>query len=89
MNVAGAGVTVTIGVPTVLVVVVHVVMPREKEQPAGTAEAGLPPVAALAVPDMTARSATDVANDAAIRTWFKVTPSWCDVRDDVDGVPAV
>lgn len=71
MNVAGAGVTVTIGVPGVLVVVVHVVMPREKEQPAGTAEAGLPPVAALAVPDMTASRAADAANDAAIRTLFK------------------
>jgi hypothetical protein len=71
VNVAGAGVTVTIGVPGVLVVVVQVVMPREKEQPAGTAEAGLPPVAALAVPDMAASSAADAANDAAIRTLFK------------------
>ncbi len=60
----------TVGVPSVVVVVVHVVMPWEKEQPAGTAEAGLPPEAALAVPATKVSRAADTAKDAEIRVFF-------------------
>jgi hypothetical protein len=78
-----AGAVVLLGVPRLVLVVVQVVTPWEKEQPGGTADAGSPPVSALAVPAMPATRVADAAKRTAVLSRFNGTSGWC--SGPVDG----